>query len=110
MVLRHLGIELAPGRRPLLHAGGLTGEDPSQRVEHLRRLDRLRQVRREAHALGAGLAATERGEEEQRQRRRRPVLAGRPRQRDAVHLGHVHVEDPHVEWLAGLDPGEGLAR
>src|SRR5438445_1573573 len=91
------GIELEPGRRPLVHADRLARENPDERIEQLRRLDRLRQVRREPHVLGAGLAATERGEEQQGQCRRGALLADRPRQGDAVHLGHVHVEDPGVE-------------
>ena len=97
MAARHLGIELEPGRRPLVHADRLARENPDERIEQLRRLDRLRQVRREPHVLGAGLAATERGEEQQGQCRRGALLADRPRQGDAVQLGHVHVEDPGVE-------------
>src|SRR5690242_20389118 len=38
------------------------------------------------------------------------MLADRPRQRHAVELGHVHVEDGEIERLAGLDPRKCLAR
>jgi hypothetical protein len=67
-------------------------------------------MRREAHALRVSFAAAERGEEQERERRRRPMLADRPRQRDAVHLRHVHVQDADVEGLVGLDPAQGVAR
>ena len=49
--------------------------------------------------LGARLAPAERGEEHQRQRRARRVLPDRLRQRHAVHLRHVHVQDADVEGL-----------
>ena len=90
------------------HVDGLLGQDGGQRVEELRRLDGLVEVRGEALLLGARLAAAERGEEDQGQRRPRRVPPDRPRQGHAVHLRHVHVQDADVEALVGLDPLERL--
>ena len=66
------------GRAALRHVDRLLGQDRDQRVEELRRLDRLVEVRGEALAVGARLAPAERGEEDQRQRVRPTGAPGSP--------------------------------
>ena len=108
MAAGHVRVELAPRHAALAHVDRLVGQDGDQRVEELRGLDGLVEVRGEALALGARLATAERGEEHQGQRGARRLLPDRPRQGHAVHLRHVHVEDADVEALVGLDPRERL--
>ena len=82
----------APRRRS---ARRLVREQADQRVEQLRLADRLGEVGGEQRVGVAGLAPAERAEQHQRQRG--PARADAARQRDAVHLRHVHVEDREVE-------------
>ena len=101
-------IELPPRHAALGHVDRLLGQDRDQRVEELGRLDGLVEIRGEALLLGPRLAAPERGEEDEGQRGSRRVPPERPRQRHAVHLRHVHVQDAEVEALVRLDPARAL--
>ena len=105
----HVRVELSPRRAALPHVHGPLGQDRGQRVEELGRLDGLVEVRGEALLLGPRLAPAERGEEDEGQLRPRRMPTDGPRQRHAVHLRHVHVEDADVEALVGPDPPERLA-
>ena len=105
---RHLRVECAPRQPARRHVDGLLGQDGDQRVEELRRLDGLVEVRGEALAIGARLATAERREENQGQCPPRRVDPDRPGQGHAVHLRHVHVQDADVEALLGPDPRERL--
>jgi hypothetical protein len=96
-----------PGRRgPRDLRRGVAVEQAGERVEELRLADRLLQERREQLLALAGLATAQRAEQHERQRRAaRANLAG---ERDAVHPGHVHVEDRRVERRAVGEPGQRL--
>ena len=63
--------------------------------------DRLREISREQVIAVSCFASAERAEQHQRQRC--GVLANFVRQREAVHLGHVHIEDREIECPAVLE-------
>ena len=77
-------------------------EQPGQRIEELRLTDRFGQIRRKQRVAVARLAPAERAEQHERQRR--VFLANLARQRDAVHLRHVHVDDRDVEGVGMIEP------
>ena len=81
-------------------------EQRHQRVEKLRLPQRLREIGGEQRFAVPALAPAERAEEHQRQ-----VRAGSADSTcdlDAVHLGHVHVDDCEIEGLVLLQPAQRL--
>jgi hypothetical protein len=68
----------------------------------------LREIRGEERIVVAGLAPAKRAPQHARQVRAR--IAHAVGKRNAVHLGHVHVEHGDVERLARGDPRERFAR
>jgi hypothetical protein len=107
MTRRHVGVCLGLGRLDLLGRHGMR-QQPHQRVEQLRLVQRLGQVGAEQPLGVARLAPAEGAEQHQRQAR--PAGMDALRELQAVHLGHVHVQDRDVELFSFLDPAQRLRR
>ena len=109
MARRHPRIESRGNRR-----GGrdprncFLREQSDQGVEKLRLTKRLGEICREQRVGIAGFASSERTEQHQRQRG--VALTDFARQRHAVHLGHVHVDDGQIERLTLFEPTQRFLR
>ena len=102
---RQLGVDRR-GRRPRGPRRGGAAHHAGQRLEELGRLHRLGQAGGEEVAR---IGAAEGAEQHEGHAGGAPT-AQRPRQRDAVHLRHVEIEQGEIEVRAGVDPGQRFGR
>ncbi len=98
MARGHPGVELGFAGHARFRRDRVVRQQRHQRVEQVALAQRLRQIGGEQRPRVAGFPPPEAAEQHQRQLAL--GLADAPGQIDAVHLGHVHVDDRDVEALA----------
>ncbi len=105
-LVRRPRIRARPGDRRRLGPDGAAAEGGHHGVVQGRRLDGLRELGGDDRL--APVARPDRGHDHDGHRGRRVLVDERVGQREAVHLGHVEVEDREVERRAVVDPRQRL--